>query len=108
MAGGESDATTLRAAVDKHQFAGRRIMAHPEKVLDSRVAQKGFRVRALRKFDDDHAVGLPIALDRLWFNTPDDVFSRMPCDVRGYFSNVCHETTEVIHREVEHQIRFHS
>lgn len=47
----------LGAAIDKHQFARGRSVAHLEQAPNVGVAQKGFRLCAFRKFADDHAFG---------------------------------------------------
>ena len=78
-----------------------------EQVLDFRVAQKGLRILSRRKLDDDHALGLPVAFDRRGHDSLHDVFAGMSCDVCRDFGDVVPESGEIIHRQVEHQIRLH-
>ncbi len=83
-------------------------MAQLEQVLNFRIAQKGFRLFAIRKFDDDHAFGFPVALDRRGHGALNDICPGMLRDEGGDLREVFPKTAEVIHRQIEHQIRFHA
>src|SRR5580704_1842527 len=92
------------ASVDQNEPAGGRLVTDFEQVLDIRVAQERFGIFAQRELDDDHAFRCPITLDRCRWNSANDIFAGMSCDVRGDFRDVSAETGKVVDREIEHQI----
>src|SRR3954468_714503 len=98
----------LRAAVGKYQFACCRLVTHLEQVLDFRVAKKRLGLFAFGKLDDDQAFGFPITFDGGRLDTLNEISAGMLCDERRNLRDILFEASEIIHRQVEHQIRFHA